>query len=434
MHDGKIEAKIKPIERVLGTIEVPGDKSVSHRAVMLGSIAGGVTEASNFLTGEDCISTVDAFRKMGVDISVKGTNVKINGVGLRGLKAPHNELYLGNSGTTMRLLSGVLAGQDFESVLTGDDSLSRRPMNRIIVPLEMMGAKISSLKGNGQAPLKIEGGPIKPISFKSKVASAQVKSCILLAGLYATGTTTVEEPFQSRDHMERMLEFFGADIKRNGRITSITQTGKSELKGGKILIPSDISSAAFFIVLALLLKGSELTIKNVGMNPTRIRLLDVLKRMGGDIEIKNMKEYFEPCADLVVKGSDLKATRIEENEIAEIIDEIPIISVLASRAEGVTEIHGVQELRVKETDRIASMSENLRKAGVDITEKDNNLFITGGKGRFKSGEFISYGDHRTAMSMAVAGSISDGECSIHDTSCIDTSFPNFFSILRAIGK
>lgn len=428
------EIKIKPCEVIRGTIEVPGDKSISHRAVMFGAIAKGITEADNFLTGEDCISTVNAFRSMGVDINVTGKKVRVEGVDLRGLKKPEKELYLGNSGTTMRLISGILAGQNFEVVLTGDESLSSRPMKRIIEPLKKMGVDIISVPGTGTAPLKIKGGKVEPMSFELKVASAQVKSCILLAGLYANGLTSVTEPFVSRDHTERMLRFFGVKVKSTGRQSVLENSGNLELKGSKIFVPSDISSAAFFMVAAAILKGSDLTIRNVGINPTRRGIIDVLLRMGAKIELQNVKELYEPVGDLRITGAKLHGTKIEPQEIPLLIDEIPVICVAASCAEGKTEICDVEELKVKETDRIMSMSTNLKKMGVDISSDGKNLFINGKAGRKKPGEFVSYGDHRTAMSMAIAALNTEGESVVKDVECVETSFPGFFTLLDYVSK
>ena len=427
-----MDIKIKPIDRAVGKIDVPGDKSISHRAVMIGAIANGKTIANNFLKGEDCLHTVEAFKKMGVGIKTDGKKIEVSGAGLKGLKKPQGDLYLGNSGTTMRLISGILAGQDFEVTLTGDESLSKRPMKRVMEPLREMGATIDSVKGDGCAPLKIKGGHLKPIEYKTKVASAQVKSCILLAGLYAKGRTHVEEPFQSRDHTERMLEFFGADIKKQGTRCSVNSPGT--LAGKKLFIPGDISSGAFFMVLAALLDGSEVTISSLGMNPTRRGVVDVLKRMGADISISNLKEELEPICDLKVRASRLKCVTIRKEEIPLLIDEIPILAVAAAQAEGRTEISGVEELRVKETDRVFSIVDNLTKMGVDITSDSSGIKILGKRKRFLPAVLKSYGDHRTAMSMAVAACVSTGECRIEDIDCVNTSFPHFFDILNFLKR
>ncbi|MFH1790625.1 MAG: 3-phosphoshikimate 1-carboxyvinyltransferase [Candidatus Omnitrophota bacterium] len=424
---------VKAAERIEGTIEIPGDKSISHRAVMLGSISGGVTEAKNFLEGGDCLSTVNAFREMGVDIEVKGKNLRISGPGLKGLSRPQKDLYLGNSGTTMRLISGILAGQDFEARLTGDESLSKRPMERIMAPLRQMGADIASEAGNGSAPLRIRGRQLRPISYDLPVASAQVKSCILLAGLYADGKTSVTEPLQSRDHTERMLEYFGARISRSGLTTSvISGSNMPALTGRPIRVPGDISSAAFFMALAALLKGSRVVMKSVGINPTRRKIIDILKRMGADISLSTEEKYFEPVCDIRVNGGRLKGTTVLPGEIPQVIDEIPVLSVCAALAEGKTVIRGIRELRVKETDRVFSIVDNLARLGADVRSDNENLYISGRPGRFANAQLRSFGDHRTAMSMAVAACLSDGTCTIEDVDCVNTSFPNFFGLLETV--
>ena len=430
-----MDIEIKSMDRIVGEVDMPGDKSISHRAVMIGSILNGKIQAENFLTGEDCMRTIDAFKKMQVKINVTGKTLKINGAGLKGLKKPAEELYLGNSGTTMRLISGILAGQDFETTLTGDESLLRRPMDRIIEPLTLMGADISGINNNSLAPLKIKGKKLKSIKYKTKTASAQVKSCILLAGLYADGYTIVEEPFQSRDHTERMLGYFGADVKIDGRITSIKSRGA--LEGKKIQIPGDISSAVFFIVLTLLLEGSKLSLKSIGINPTRRKIIDLLIKMGADIKIENEKKLFEPICDLKINASNLRGIKIKEEEVSEIIDEIPILCVAAAQAEGLTEIRGVGELKVKETDRVFSILSNLKKLGVDISSKNNNIAIEGRRKRFstKSGTVLeSYRDHRTAMAMCMAAAASEASCKIRDIDCINTSFPGFFDIFNYLRR
>lgn len=424
-----MDKTIKPIDKIAGEIKTPGDKSISHRAVMLGAIAKGETNLDNFLGGEDCLRTVEGFRNMQVDIEITGKKVKIKGVGLKGLRKPKENLYLGNSGTTMRLISGILAAQDFEATLTGDESLSKRPMRRIIEPLTLMGGDIVSIQENGCAPLKIKGSKLKAIDYSTKVASAQVKSCVLLAGLYADGVTSVREPFQSRDHTERMLEFFGADMKSAGCLTSVKACGRVGLKAKRFVIPGDISSATFFIALATLLKGSALTIRSLGINPTRRKAVDVLLRMGANIKIENEKHGFEPTGDLKILGSQLSSTVITEDEVPQLIDEIPILTVCAAMADGKTKIHGLQELRIKETDRIFSMVENLRKMDVDITAENNTLCIHGQQRRFKPAVLDSFGDHRTAMAMSIAASVSGGECVIREVGCIETSFPTFFTLL-----
>jgi len=434
-----MDVEIKPIDRIVGEAKMPGDKSISHRSVIIGSIAKAKTVAKNFLSGDDCMRSVEAFKKMGVDINIAGDKLTIKGVGLNGLEKPDAELYLGNSGTTMRLLAGILSGQNFETVLTGDESLTKRPMKRIIEPLKKMGAELSSTKNNGCPPLMIKGSKLRGIAYKTPIASAQVKSCILLAGLYANGKTQVEEPFQSRDHTERMLKLFGAQIESRKRITQILPG--QPLLGKEIIIPGDISSAVFFIVLGLILSGSKIKIVDVGINPTRSAIIEVLKRMGADIRIDRRTDAFEPMCDLTVSSSSLKPTIVTEEEVPEIIDEIPALCVAAAYADGVTEIRGAGELRVKETDRISSMLENLRQLGVSISVKGITILIEGKRKRISpakkaTGSIIlnSFGDHRTAMAMCVAAASSDSICKIEDVACINTSFPGFFDVFHYLKK
>ena len=417
---------IKPVKNISGTITVPADKSISHRAVMFGSIAEGTTVVKNFLDAEDCNRTIDAFRQMGVEIN-KGRVITIKGVGLYGLRPPGQDIYCGNSGTTMRLLSGILAGQGFRARLTGDKSLSARPMKRIAGPLIKMGA---SVIGN-HSPLVIQGNRLKPIDFVSPVASAQVKSCILLAGLYAEGMTTVSEPSISRDHTERMLCLFGVDVKRKDKKVSIK--GGQKLRATDIEVPGDISSAAFFIVAASILKNSRLKLKSVGINPTRTGVLDILKAMNAKIKIENKSKGPEPSADLVVESSRLKATTIKGSIIPRSIDELPVIMVAATQAKGITKILGAKELRVKETDRIKSISEGLNKMGADIKVAGDNIYIKGPT-PLKAASLKSLGDHRTAMSFAIAGLAAEGKTTIKDTECILTSFPDFKQTLSKISR
>ncbi len=427
--------KIKRAEKGLrGEITVPADKSISHRAVMFGAIAKGKCRITNFLKGEDCMSTFHAFKALGIDIDIDGTDVTVTGKGLRGLKRPSEELYLGNSGTTMRVISGMLAGQKFDVILAGDESLSRRPMGRVIEPLRLMGADIEAMRGGDHAPLLIKGaGKLKGIEYALPVASAQVKSCVLAAGLYADGTTEVKEPFQSRDHTERMLEYFGADIKREGLVTSVT--GGEELEVRDIAVPGDISSAAFFIVAALVVEGSDIILHNVGLNPTRIGVLNVLKRMGADIEIISEKGDVELAGDIRIKHSALSSTTVEEEEIPLLIDEIPVLCVAAAMAEGETVIKGIKELKVKETDRVKTVETNLLKMGVDLREdEEDSLLISGGMTVFKATDMDSFGDHRIAMSMAIAALVSDGEGEVRDSSCADVSYPGFISHLNKLSS
>ncbi|MDD4202012.1 MAG: 3-phosphoshikimate 1-carboxyvinyltransferase [Candidatus Omnitrophica bacterium] len=433
MSEGKVQSmSILPIDKLLGEIEVPGDKSVSHRAVMLGSLNKGQTHIKGFLYAQDTLCTINAFENMGVEILLKDKDVIINGKGLHGLQKPQRTLFLGNSGTTIRLISGILAGQLFETVLTGDEYLVKRPMKRIIEPLKLMGADISSIDDNGCAPLKIQGKELNAIEYETKIASAQVKSCILLAGLYAKGDTVVIEPEQSRDHTERMLGFFGIPVEKEGLQYTIKGVEEILAKDKEIQIPGDISSAAFFMTAGIITKNSEILIKKVGLNPTRSGIFSVLKRMGAQLEFTNYEEQYEPICDIHVKSSALKAVTIEHKEVPNIIDEIPILCVAAAKADGVTCIKGVQELRVKETDRIESMIKNLSLAGVKIWSEADDLFIEGSEEPFRGASFNSFGDHRTAMSMVIASLVADDQCEIHDIECINTSFPSFFETLSSL--
>jgi len=424
--------KISPSKRIKGEISVPADKSISHRAIMFGAISGGDLKIRNFLPAEDCMRTLEAFRSLGVEIKQEEGAVTVHGKGLKGLRASAEPVYLGNSGTSMRIMSGILAGQDFTTVLTGDESLSKRPMRRIIDPLTLMGAAVKPMEGGDHAPLMIQGreGPLSPVDYVTPVASAQVKSCVLAAGLYADGTTIVTEPFQSRDHTERMLEYFSADIRRKGLRTEIT--GLKELASKDVTVPGDLSSAAFFIVAALLVKDSSIILRGVGLNHTRKGILDVLKRMGGDIEVLVVSDSFEPKGDLEVRSSKLRGTVVKAGEIPLLIDEIPVLMVAAAMAEGETIINGVGELKVKETDRVKSMTQNLSNMGVHITESKDSLVIPGGAKKLEPAHLESFGDHRTAMSMAVASLLSGGECVVKNTGCADTSYPGFLEDLQKL--
>ncbi|MFH1305831.1 MAG: 3-phosphoshikimate 1-carboxyvinyltransferase [Candidatus Omnitrophota bacterium] len=423
--------KIKKADNGLkGELIPPPDKSISHRAAIFASVSSGECAIHNFLFGQDCKHTLEAFRAMGTEISTKKDTVIIRGKGLKGLVQPPGELYLGNSGTTMRIIAGVLAGQDFASVLTGDESLSRRPMDRIIKPLSLMGVKIESSKEGPHAPIKIGPGRkrLKPIDYETPVPSAQVKSCVLAAGLYAEGKTSVTEPLQSRDHTERILEYFSANLKREGLKTTVT--GMEELVPRDITIPGDISSAAFFIVAALLVKGSHLVIRDTGLNPTRTGILDVLKRMGGKIEILDWHDGLEPMGDIGVNFSALKGTVIEKDEIPCLIDEIPVLAVAAAVSSGKTVINGISELKIKETNRIDSIVENLRKLGRRALSKGDSLIIQGEPGALNAARLDSFGDHRIAMSMAIAALVSNGECVVDNVDCVGTSYPKFFRDLE----
>jgi 3-phosphoshikimate 1-carboxyvinyltransferase len=421
---------VHPARAVKGEISVPGDKSISHRSIIFGSIARGVTTVSGFLRGEDNIATLNAFRAMGITIEDDSVTLKIHGKGLHGLSEAEDVIDCGNSGTSIRLLTGLLAGQSFFSVLTGDKYLRKRPMKRVVAPLVAMGARIAGRAGGEKAPLGISGSPLAGISYDSPVASAQVKSAILLAGLYAAGETTVREPHLSRDHSERMLKHFGADIEACG--TEVTIRGGHELRAQEIVVPGDISSAAFFMVAGLITPGSELLIKGVGVNPTRTGIIDILSLMGGRITLLNQREVSgEPTADILVQASALHGIEISGDLVPRAIDEFPVISVAAAVASGKTVIRDARELRVKETDRIKAMADNLRRAGVTVEEADDGMTVHGAE-KFKQFHADSCGDHRIAMSMLVAGLVADGPSTVDDTECIATSFPNFFTLLEQV--
>jgi len=397
---------------------------------MLGAIANGVTIVKGFLRGEDNMATMSAFRAMGVEINDDGTTIAIQGKGLHGLSEPQDIIDCGNSGTSMRLLTGLLAGQPFYSVLTGDQYLRKRPMKRVVEPLTGMGARILGRDHGNLAPLAISGSPLTATGYESPVSSAQIKSAIMLAALYADGETSVREPSLSRDHSERMFRLFGASIELffNG----ITVKGGVELQAQEINVPGDISSAAFFIVAALITPGSELLIQNVGVNPTRTGVIDVLKNMGGKIELLNQREISgEPVADILVRSSILKGIDIKGDVVPRAIDEFPAICVAAACAEGKTTVREAGELRVKETDRISAMATNLRALGVSVDECDDGMDITGVE-ELAGAKVDSFGDHRIAMSMAVAGLVSKGGVTIKDVGCIATSFPNFFELFETV--
>ena len=407
-----------------GTVTVPGDKSISHRSVMFGAISRGMTEVTNFLQGADCLSTIACFRKLGIEIENNTDSVKIYGKGLHGLTAPTEILDAGNSGTTTRLISGILAGQSFDTTITGDASIQKRPMGRIMTPLSLMGASFDSKNKNNCAPFTIHGGNLHGIHYDSPVASAQVKSSILLAGLYADGKTSVTEPQLSRNHTELMLSGFGATIISEG--TTATIEPDPSLAGQKIAVPGDISSAAYFIAAGLITPGSEILIQNVGTNPTRDGILQVAKAMGGNVTLLNERTVSgEPVADLLIKSSNLKATEVGGDLIPTLIDEIPVIAVMACFAEGTTIIKDAQELKVKESDRIAVVTENLKAMGADIEATDDGMIIRGGK-PLHGALIQTHIDHRIAMSFAVAGMNADGETTFSDASCVDISYPGFF--------
>ncbi|MFA9408574.1 MAG: 3-phosphoshikimate 1-carboxyvinyltransferase [Candidatus Dadabacteria bacterium] len=414
----------KPLK---GEIAPPGDKSISHRSLMLGSLATGTTLVRDFLISDDTLSTANAMRALGASIEISGTQVLVKGNGLHGLKEPDKIIDCGNSGTTTRLLIGLLSPQQFTSTLTGDKYLQARPMKRVVGPLAQMGAKINGNEEGNKLPLTIIGSNLKGISYELPVASAQVKSAILLAGLYAEGETEVIEPEPSRDHTERMLSYLGVPIKKNGHSIKINKVSK--INPGEIIVPSDISSAAFFIVAALITPGSEVLIKNVGINPLRTGIIDILKNMGGDIEIINERDVNgEPIGDILTRSSNLHATEISGDVIPKAIDELPLVAVAASFAEGETLIKDAKELRVKETDRIHAMATELGKLGAEVEEFEDGMSIIGTQA-LTGATCSSWGDHRIAMSIAIAALRAKGETEIIEADCVSVSYPGFFEVI-----
>jgi len=415
-----------------GTVIIPGDKSISHRSVMLGEISEGTTRVTNFLQGADCLSTIDCFRRLGIQIENHAEETLIHGRGLYGLTAPVSRLDVGNSGTTARLISGILAGQNFASELTGDSSIQSRPMKRIIDPLSLMGAQLKSLNGNGCVPLHIQGSQLHGIRYVSKVASAQVKSCILLAGLYTDSPTSVTEPCLSRNHSEIMLKHFGAELTSED--TTVTILPGSRLTAREIKVPGDISSAAYFIAAGLIIPGAEVLIQNVGINPTRDGILRVCRDMGADITLLNRSsESGEPAADLLVRHSTLCGITVGGDMIPTLIDELPVVAVLACFAEGTTVIKDAQELKVKESNRIQVMVENLSAMGAHITATDDGMIIEGGC-PLHGTVIDSRLDHRIAMTFAVAALASDGETEILGADCVKISYPRFYEDLKDLIK
>ncbi len=410
----------------------PGDKSISHRAVMFGALSLGTSTYTHFLQGEDCLHTMQAFQAMGIDIQLdqKLGKVVVHGKGVHGLTDPKRELYLGNSGTSIRLLMGILSGQRFETTLSGDPSLSSRPMKRVTDPLKKMGAQIKGRDNGNYAPLTIRGGKLQGIDFENKLASAQVKSAILFAGIYAEGKTRIREPLLSRDHSERFLTAAGANFKQEDGWLVIE---KSELKAMDGQIPGDISSAAFFMTGAAMIPGSEVTVRDVCLNPTRTGIIHVLKRMGANLEVRETQKHPEPLGDIHIRGARLKGTRITREEIPSLVDELPILMVAMALAEGESIISGAEELRVKETDRIHSMVTNLKIVGAQIDELPDGCVIRGVE-RLHGGTVTSFADHRTAMSMAIATLATDGDLTIEDTDCVATSFPSFFKDFERLKK
>lgn len=418
--------------QLTGTITVPGDKSISHRAVMFGSLAYGKTIVKGLLTGDDCLNTIECFRKLGVTIHLDGDYVEIEGKGMEGLVEPNEILDVGNSGTTIRLLLGILANLPFHTTVIGDASIAKRPMGRVTEPLRQMGAKIDGRNNGNYTPLSIRGGGLKAIEFQSPVASAQVKSCVLLAGLAAEGETAVIEPEESRNHTERMLRAFGYEVKEDGLKKSLVGGGK--LTATTIDVPGDISSAAFLLVGAAILPDSELTIENVGMNQTRTGIIDVLQQMGANIDINNLRdEKLEPSADITIRHAQLQAVEIGGDIIPRLIDEIPIIALAATQAEGVTIIKDAAELKVKETNRIDAVVEELTKMGAKIEATDDGMKIYG-KTPLTPAVGDSRGDHRIGMMLAIAGLLANGETSIENSDAISISYPGFFEQLEELRK
>jgi 3-phosphoshikimate 1-carboxyvinyltransferase len=432
MHKSETRT-VPPTKRLRGEFVVPGDKSISHRAIMFASLAQGESRIRGLLRGEDCLSTLQAFQCLGIEVIEKADDeLIIQGRGLGGLQEPSNVIDCGNSGTTMRLMSGILAAQPFFSILTGDQYLRKRPMGRVINPLASMGAKILGRDGNTKAPLAIDGGGLSATEYHSPIASAQVKSAVLLAGMQIDGVTTVYEPHLSRDHSERMLRYFGAELESFSGGAKVY--GRVQLNGKEVEVPGDISSAAFFLVAGLIVPDSELLLKNVGVNPTRSGVIDILQQMGGSIELLNQRELSgEPVADLLVKSSDLHGIEIGGDLIPRAIDEFPVVSVAAAFAQGTTTIRDAKELRVKETDRIAAMCDCLGQLGAVIEPLEDGMRITGGQ-TLSGGEVNSFGDHRIAMSMAIAALNSAAEIKISDTACTETSFPGFWELVTKISE
>ena len=426
-----MEIVLEKANKLTGNISIPGDKSISHRSLILGSIAQGETRVYNFLNSWDCLSTWKCMQALGAEINRGNDNsIIIKGKGLSGLQKPEGVLDVGNSGTTIRLLAGLLSGQDFYSVLNGDDSIRKRPMQRVIEPLKLMGADLRGSESNQLAPLNIIGGKLNPIEYTLPIPSAQIKSAIMLASLYADGETVINEPIRCRDHTERMLEIMQADMDIS--FQKIKIRGGKELKGTDIFIPGDISSAAYFIVAANLVKDSKVMVNQVGINPTRTGIIEVLEKMGTKIKILNHQvKSNEPQADLMVCYSELKGIAIKEEEIPLLIDELPLIAVLATQSYGKTVVKGANELRVKETDRIKAMVNELKKMGADIEEKEDGFIVNGPK-KLKGAICNSYNDHRIAMSLVIAALSAEGKTVIKNSECIDISFPGFEKTLQKL--
>lgn len=413
-----------------GNIEIPGDKSISHRSVMFGSIAKGVTRVTNFLPGDDCLSTISCFRKLGVVIEENEDGLTIYGNGFEGLKEPNEILDVGNSGTTIRLLLGILAGRPFFSSLIGDHSIGKRPMTRVTEPLRTMGAKIDGRKNGEFTPLSIRGGQLNPIHYEMPVASAQVKSALILAGLQAEGETTIIEKAESRDHTERMIRKFGGEVEKDNRMIRVK--GGQKLIASDVLVPGDISSAAFFLVAGAIVPNSEILLKNVGLNPTRTGIIEIMNQMGANLEIhNNAADSFEPAGDITIKTSSLRGTVIEGDVIPRLIDEIPIIALLATQAEGTTIIKDAAELKVKETNRIDTVVQELTKLGASIEATDDGMIIHGGT-TLTGGIVSSHGDHRIGMMLAIASLLCKDKVELENSNAISVSYPNFFSHLNSL--
>lgn len=420
--------KIRKIKSAVGTLTVPGDKSISHRAVMFGALAEGTAHIRGFLRGADCLSTIDCFRSMGVEIEDNGDEIVVHGKGLYGLSKPEKMLYTGNSGTTTRLLCGILAGQSFDTDITGDASICKRPMKRVCEPLSLMGARIEG----DYCPLHISGTKLHGMDYKMQVASAQVKTALILAGLYADGETVIHEKEKSRDHTELMLGAMGADITVNGN--DITVRPGRALKAQDTEVPGDISSAAFFMVLGAVMPDSCITIKNVGINPTRTGIIEVMRDMGAEMELVNERTVTgERVADIIMKTSRLRGTEIGGDIIPRLIDELPVIAVAAVFAEGTTVIRDAQELKVKETNRIRAVVDEFVKCGIDITETEDGMIINGGK-PIHGADFCTYGDHRMAMCLTMLAQIAEGESTLDDSECVAVSYPSYFNDFYGLEK
>lgn len=421
----KLKTNVKSLH---GEIIIPGDKSISHRSVMFGAVAHGETTITNFLAGEDCLSTISCFRKLGVRIEEENNVIRIYGEGFEGLSEPSEVLDVGNSGTTIRLLIGILAGRPFFSTLIGDQSIGKRPMTRVTEPLKQMGAVIDGRKNGAYAPIAIRGGNLNPIQYQLPVASAQVKSALILAGLQAEGVSTILEPAESRDHTERMIQHFGGEIHKDHHL--ITINGGQKLTAATVNVPGDISSAAFFLAAGAMIPDSQIVLKNVGLNPTRTGIIDVLGNMGANLEIiQNKDGSFEPFGDLIIKSSELKGTVIEGSLIPRLIDEIPIIALMATQAEGTTVIKDAEELKVKETNRIDTVVNELKKLGASIEATADGMIIHG-KSALSGGTVSSHGDHRIGMMLAIAALLSDGDVTLENPESISVSYPNFFAHLN----